>query len=32
MKRSAVLGYIFLGQQGVDEVQKPLPFVIHIWW
>lgn len=26
-EEGAVLGYIFLGQQGVDEVQKPLPFV-----
>ena len=26
-EEGAVLGYIFFGQQGVDEVQKPLPFV-----
>ena len=26
-EEGAVLGYLFLGQQGDDEVQKPLPFV-----
>lgn len=25
------LGYVFIGQQGVDEVQKLLPFV-HTYW
>ncbi len=26
-EEGAILGYIFLGTQGVDEVQKPLPYV-----
>lgn len=25
-EEGAVLGYVFLGKQGVDEVQKPLPY------
>ncbi len=26
-EKGAALGYVFIGTQGVDEVQKPLPFV-----